>query len=479
MKQLVCEICESGNIIKQDGVFVCQDCGCKYSVEEVKSLIIDGNLKIDKSAEKENFIVLMEEARKAAKEAEVYDYAEKILQIDIKHKGAWMQKSWAAGWLSELNNVRFKESILCFEKALELAENEEEASEIRQKFINEYLHMTKSTYTWICNNYAKHPNHKSHKNNVINAARIYSDTIKELKEKYFSGLDVKKLLTDCSTEIFRVCKEGMSKANKDFGIMPVNEFHRSNRYEYENYISTCINIIEIFDFSQNLIEDIGLLESLKQTVTTYTETLVNSYSTERQGTRYVKDLSLTEEAKKINQDNHVRIYKQIEAKIERIKKEQEEAQEKRNQEYWEKHKEEKTAFEDELKSLGAKIGDLKVKKETTAGKINQLKEKISQVLPEEKAANNQDNVIRNLERDYSECGIFKGKEKKAILQKLEEEKPKQTSLRETARKTREAFDSKTNLEISKLNTELKEIKKELANSLAREQEITNELNKAR
>ena len=142
-------------------------------------------------------------------------------------------------------------------------------------------------------------------------------------------------------------------------------------------------------------------------------------------------------------------------------------------------KEEKTAFEDELKSLGAKIGDLKVKKETTAGKINQLKEKISQVLPEEKAANNQDNVIRNLERDYSECGIFKGKEKKAILQKLEEEKPKQTSLRETARKTREAFDSKTNLEISKLNTELKEIKKELANSLAREQEITNELNKAR
>ena len=36
MKQLTCEMCGSVDLIKQDGYFVCQSCGCKYSVEEAK-----------------------------------------------------------------------------------------------------------------------------------------------------------------------------------------------------------------------------------------------------------------------------------------------------------------------------------------------------------------------------------------------------------------------------------------------------------
>lgn len=39
MKQLTCEMCGGTDLIKQDGVFVCQNCGCKYSVEEAKALI--------------------------------------------------------------------------------------------------------------------------------------------------------------------------------------------------------------------------------------------------------------------------------------------------------------------------------------------------------------------------------------------------------------------------------------------------------
>lgn len=36
MKQLTCEMCGSTKLIKQDGVFVCQSCGCQYSVEEAR-----------------------------------------------------------------------------------------------------------------------------------------------------------------------------------------------------------------------------------------------------------------------------------------------------------------------------------------------------------------------------------------------------------------------------------------------------------
>lgn len=39
MLKLVCEVCGASEILKQDSVFVCQSCGCKYSLSEVKSLL--------------------------------------------------------------------------------------------------------------------------------------------------------------------------------------------------------------------------------------------------------------------------------------------------------------------------------------------------------------------------------------------------------------------------------------------------------
>ena len=41
MKKMVCEICESQKIKKENGVFVCQDCGTEYSLEEAKKLLIE------------------------------------------------------------------------------------------------------------------------------------------------------------------------------------------------------------------------------------------------------------------------------------------------------------------------------------------------------------------------------------------------------------------------------------------------------
>ena len=39
MGRIACELCGSADLIKQDGAFVCQSCGCKYSLEEVKKLM--------------------------------------------------------------------------------------------------------------------------------------------------------------------------------------------------------------------------------------------------------------------------------------------------------------------------------------------------------------------------------------------------------------------------------------------------------
>lgn len=39
MAQLTCELCGSTNFVKEDGVFVCQSCGAKYSTEEARKAL--------------------------------------------------------------------------------------------------------------------------------------------------------------------------------------------------------------------------------------------------------------------------------------------------------------------------------------------------------------------------------------------------------------------------------------------------------
>ncbi|MDR1116125.1 MAG: NINE protein [Tannerella sp.] len=68
MKQIKCELCGSIDLVKQDGVYVCQYCGTRYSGEEEKKPLIDsvteviGKVKIDNSEQLAN---LYQVARRA------------------------------------------------------------------------------------------------------------------------------------------------------------------------------------------------------------------------------------------------------------------------------------------------------------------------------------------------------------------------------------------------------------------------------
>jgi len=51
VKQLVCEMCGSKELVKQDGVFICQSCSTKYSVEEAKKMMVDVDTAIEQKNE--------------------------------------------------------------------------------------------------------------------------------------------------------------------------------------------------------------------------------------------------------------------------------------------------------------------------------------------------------------------------------------------------------------------------------------------
>ena len=92
MKVLTCEICNSTNLIKEDGVFVCQSCGTKYSVEEAKKMMIDGavevtgTVKIDTSSELTNLYEVARRAKDSNNNENALRYYDMIL---VKDPNSW------------------------------------------------------------------------------------------------------------------------------------------------------------------------------------------------------------------------------------------------------------------------------------------------------------------------------------------------------------------------------------------------------
>lgn len=88
MKQLTCEMCGSTDLVKQDGVFVCQTCGCKYSVEEARKMMIEGtvevqgSVKIDSSEEIKKLYQAARNARETSDSETAIKHYERISALD-------------------------------------------------------------------------------------------------------------------------------------------------------------------------------------------------------------------------------------------------------------------------------------------------------------------------------------------------------------------------------------------------------------
>lgn len=96
MKALTCEMCGSTNLVKKDGVFVCQSCGTQYSVEEAKKMMVEGTVdvkgtvKVDTSDELNNLYEIARRAKDSGNFENAAKYYDMILAKD--------PKSWEANF---------------------------------------------------------------------------------------------------------------------------------------------------------------------------------------------------------------------------------------------------------------------------------------------------------------------------------------------------------------------------------------------
>jgi len=85
MKQLTCEMCGSTDIVKQEGLFVCQTCGVKYTIDEAKKLFegtvdIRGAVKIDHSDDLKKLYEAARLAKQTNNSIQGYKYYDEILK---------------------------------------------------------------------------------------------------------------------------------------------------------------------------------------------------------------------------------------------------------------------------------------------------------------------------------------------------------------------------------------------------------------
>ncbi len=226
MKAIVCEMCNSNNLLKENGVFMCQSCGTKYSVEEAKKLMVEiaGNVdvsgstvKIDNTSNIENYLTLAENALSSKNYAEAEQYSNKIIEIDPGNYRAWLIKGKAAGWQSTTINPRTEESTKCFINAVSLAPNDKRTA-VSENAADELSKIAYAMIVLCCNQYKDFPSQsnaeavKSVVENVVLKTWALCNTFKVSFDLYLN--DMAYRITNTATAVW----------NKEF-----------NKYQQERY----------------------------------------------------------------------------------------------------------------------------------------------------------------------------------------------------------------------------------------------------
>lgn len=100
MKLLKCEVCGSTELTKKEGVFVCDYCGAKYSLEEVRSMFDKGKMDVSGSSisidNRPKIEALMKIAASSFDDGfykEASDKVEQVLEMDPSIPDAWYLKA--------------------------------------------------------------------------------------------------------------------------------------------------------------------------------------------------------------------------------------------------------------------------------------------------------------------------------------------------------------------------------------------------
>lgn len=414
MRQLTCEMCGSTDLMKQDGVFVCQSCGCKYSVEEAKKMMVEGTVevqgtvRIDDSAKYNNVLQLAEDAF-----------------ID----GRWDS---AYSYCNEALTIRPNDPLIIAMQGLSVLGKEKIVSDVPTSSTNSMKRM----FAIIDTEKTSAPE----KIDILTKISNYLDQVCKAKKAEFEE-EIK--VFNSQKVAYRSSEETGAAANLALQALGGNIFTQQKaEADLEKAKAKRLH-------NEALDAQISKVNSRKRAVETFNSSYKQQISSKK--TTIQRDYEAREKEKRIAA-------------------------------YWAEHASEKATLESELETVNNRLSILQAQIDAilkeVSPQIAALDKKKKEKIPEEIAVDKQKDLIRELERTRANLGIFKGKEKKAITERLGTvEHPKLDELKKKYEVAKKEHQSSIDAELAMLNAEGKELKEEAAKLKTRQTEINRELTK--
>lgn len=499
MSALTCDLCGGKLVMGTQGVATCDSCGMEHSADRMKEKVqeIKGTVRVDSTHMIDNYIEMAQSARNAGNNAEAESYCNKIIEIDPANYTAWMIKGEAAAWQSTLQNSRFGEGVRAFAKGIEYAP-EDEKEDVIETAKDQIKSLSIAMISLRADRFAKWPDEEETQGFTSDLTDILNTVITFIQQAKVA-ISVSEIMAPIATQINQAVVQAYQKV-----IYPE---YKSERYPYpdrddwQKYIKRidfCItlvtNAVKLCDDDDEA--DIQRYENLISLQKAAIESC--SYDSEyldydpynngawavqkmeaavrsdgnipdsRNSRYYYKDYALTGSAI-ATRNVLISAYTDRINNIKKAKAEKEaEEAKKRFDYYWVEHADEKVALEAEKNGLNSQISALNT---SLNDQVSALNKKISSI-PGKAEIDNIDARVKKLTEEKSSLGLFKGKEKKALQEQIDQANTEKKTIQNRMDAAKEEIESK----ISSIKSDFQ---KKISPLQSRINEISNELTKAR
>lgn len=466
MKALICEMCGGKDLVKENGVFVCQNCGCKYSVEEAKKMMVEvdgtievtGTVEVKNAAQVESLMKLARSSFESENYAQAEEFCNQAIAMDDKNYDAWKLKAEAINWQITTKNRRILEVYNCLMtsyKVLSEEDKEEKKEEIAKTIYN---CLFGEIELWLETFEHQRPSEKVL--NEIEDTHIFCWN--KLEEAYIEfGLDTDFYLdtfdnlfvTKCSIMCRSVWENvvGYNYFRDDFDNLgekwlkyiwfettvysDPGEFRPSNEI-FETFASETKCLISLLKYCEERFNDLTESDTKRiiySNIAFFNETMKDqvgyipvAYGPQCRKYSYNIGSRFNDEYKKKCEDES-KLYKERarDAKLEIIAK------------YWEEHAEEKQALDSEKDSILKQIAELNKEKQNIGTEERNILAR----------------QIKDLTEQKNTLGLFKAKEKKALQEKIDSASYELNKVDNSIRNTKAEIDKK----IESLRIRAKEI----------------------
>ena len=453
MKQLTCEMCGSTELVKQDGFFVCQTCGCKYSVEEAKKLMIEGTVEVTGTVQIDRNNEIENKLKNAIQEFEArnldvsYSLLSDILNIDPNNYQAIIYKALALGWQTSINDPKIaivtREYQRAFQLKKEQAENIFEFSREIIPALNLMKELGNACFTLHENEFNRgyqncekrmkdaqpraqeiasfdYSRGKSYLDSEISAAK--SDLDRVIKATFAAWDNITKCMSVVGFEVIKLIDSNWSDACED--LLPC----------IEEYMKVTTKHCKEGDVSTEAISTCGKIKGIIKSI-------------KKEGLKHKKQ----EQKKKIEQ-------------------------------YWVEHPEQKASLDAKLKSIETKLKNAEQKLNTTEEEnriaIENLEKERNACVPSDSDKVACEKRIADMESEYTALGFFKMKDKKFLREKIETEKNRLHEINLKIKQEKQELSTKIDNQINSIKSNTDPIHKEINELISQEKEIKNLLKTA-